>query len=246
VFGWIFRGADRLASIHEIAGHHVYWRSLHANPTVVDLGGNVGRFTNAILRETSCRVIYVEADPKLCRQVVFPKTANVEIRNLAMGDTNKVVRLFRSRDSEATSTSQVIAESRGIEGTFDAQGSTLEALFSRAHIFSVDVLKVDIEGSEVPLLSATHMTTFEKIGQITVEFHDFLCPQYRPAIAHLLTLLRRNGWIDVVYSLPDYHDVLLINGAVLAARDRVIIWLIRNILGRLLEFRSAGRFSKRL
>ena len=247
-FGWVVRLVDRFASIHEIDGHRVYWRGIPTNPVVVDLGGNIGRFSNAISKQLTCRVIYVEADPELCRRVVFAETAKVEIRNLAIGDKNELMRLFRSRNSEATSANRVIADKGGIVDAFDVQGSTFNFFLERENVSYVDILKIDIEGSEIALLESTSSETIKRIGQISVEFHDFVDPSYRPAIARALALLRRNGFVDIVYSLPNYSKVLLLNKfrLKLSVSDRVTIWLIRNVLARICEFRTTRRFSKRL
>ena len=44
----------------------------------------------------------------------------------------------------------------------------------------VDVLKLDIEGAEFQVLSESPAHVLQSIGQITVEFHDFL-PAWRDA-----------------------------------------------------------------
>ena len=144
---WLVRYANRFVSISEIYEHHVYWRGISANPVVVDLGGNIGRFSDAISRRLNGRVIYVEADPELCRQVTFDAPTRVEIRNLAISNKNEQIRLFRSRNSEATSTNRMIAEAWGLEGVFDVQGSTFDSFLEHDKVSYVDVLKIDVEGS---------------------------------------------------------------------------------------------------
>jgi FkbM family methyltransferase len=215
---------------------------------VVDLGGNIGRFSDVISRQLAGRVVCVEADPELCHKIVFSEPGRVEIRNLAIGDKNERMRLFRSRNSEATSTNRVIADKWGVEDVFDVQGSTLDSFLEREKITYVAVLKLDIEGSEIALFESTGRETIERIGQISVEFHDFIDPSYRRAIARVLTSLRRIGFIDIVYSLPNYSEVLLLNKnqLKLPVYDRMTIWIIRNILVRICEFHTTRRFTKRL
>ena len=49
---------------------------------------------------------------------------------------------------------------------------------------SVDLLKLDIEGAELELLSA--LTSPSNIAQITVEFHDFMFPETHPQVTRTI------------------------------------------------------------
>jgi hypothetical protein len=76
----------------------------------------------------------------------------------------------------------------------------------------IDLMKVDIEGSEIERFDTISDDLLDRIDQMTVEFHDFL-PEYELAAKVRATLDRLIGlgWLSIVFSRRDHSDVLLIN-----------------------------------
>jgi hypothetical protein len=76
----------------------------------------------------------------------------------------------------------------------------------------INLMKVDIEGSEVELLQTLPSDVLDRIDQMTVAFHDFkaefdLTAKVRAALNRLIDL----GWLPIVFSRRDNSDELLIN-----------------------------------
>jgi hypothetical protein len=79
-------------------------------------------------------------------------------------------------------------------------------------IDQINLMKVDIEGSEVELLECLPNDVLDRIDQMTVAFHDFK-PEFDLTVKVRATLNRLIGldWLPVVFSRRDNSDVLLIN-----------------------------------
>ena len=71
------------------------------------------------------------------------------------------------------------------------------------NIDRVSILKINIEGSEYPLLHSMDSDDFDKIDQIVISFHDWLKPEWKNDTQECIEILRKNGFnvtpIDLVY-----------------------------------------------
>jgi hypothetical protein len=77
----------------------------------------------------------------------------------------------------------------------------------------VDLLKIDIEGQEIPILGGLRGSEAAAVGQISVEFHDFVQGFAEAATtSSVLRLTRRLGYTPLVLSSCrlDHSDVLLV------------------------------------
>ncbi len=75
----------------------------------------------------------------------------------------------------------------------------------------IDLLKLDIEGSETDVLLSLNSAFISKIGQITVEFHDFIIENQKIEIKQIISKLKSNGFVMIRASYKDYSDTLFIN-----------------------------------
>ncbi len=87
---------------------------------------------------------------------------------------------------------------------------TLAELRRRTSLNRIDLLKLDIEGSEIDLFNSCTDQELQSIMQITVEFHDFLYPEQKRSVAAIRNRMRRIGFWVVPLSL-DNTNVLFVN-----------------------------------
>lgn len=143
---------------------------------VFDCGANVGYSSIYFLnRFPGCRVIAVEPDPenvKLLRVNLQPYGSRVEI--VTAGVWSTATRLVLVRGTEAWAT-QVRAATAGETG--DLSAVDIPSLMGRAGVDRVDVLKVDIEGSEAEVFSTNVDRWLSKIGSLAIELHDQRCTE---------------------------------------------------------------------
>jgi FkbM family methyltransferase len=143
---------------------------------VFDCGANVGYSSLYFLNQfPRCRVIAVEPDPdnlELLRINLQPYGSRVEI--VTAGVWSTATRLVIVRRSEAWAT-QVRAATPDEMG--DLPAVDIASLMQRAGVDRVDVLKVDIEGSEAEVFSANVDTWLPRIGSLAIELHDQRCTE---------------------------------------------------------------------
>ena len=86
----------------------------------------------------------------------------------------------------------------------------LHTFMLRAGLSRVDVMKVDVEGAELDVFESALESDLRLIGQISVEFHDFIYPKLRPRVEAVKLRLCAMGFWMINFSL-DNTDVLFIN-----------------------------------
>lgn len=183
--------------VTDVLGNNEYeLEQLHLpdNATVVDLGGNIGTFAMEIHRMfPSARIISYEPHPENCYMfrinapfaTLIQKAVSAETGTVHLEDTSNYVGLR-------------LTEKGGIE----VEAQNLNDILN--DIERVDLLKIDIEGSEYAALDATTPATFKKVRTVLMEVHDFT-----PGFDHVAWtehILTKNGfkisWIipaSVVY-----------------------------------------------
>ena len=121
----------------------------------VDVGANIGRYTIKIGRQigNQGKVIAVEADPEnyqtLLENIKLNKLENVYALNMACWDKEEDVNFFLSSADEKGGSSI----KREVSGrVITVHGNTLDNILKGLGIEKVDVVKIDVEGSEKEVL----------------------------------------------------------------------------------------------
>lgn len=161
-----------VANLSTIHTHTLYTRFLNKDSLVIDLGANVGQFSLAIAEKIGATTYALEALPSTFAKI--PDHPNIKKYNRAITDQDGPIRLFVSDNSETTSVHRSLAELFGLRGEEACPGITFEHFLQAEGIQRIDLLKVDIEGSEEALFETTSDETLRNISQITIEFHDFI------------------------------------------------------------------------
>ena len=69
-----------------------------------------------------------------------------------------------------------------------------KSLCYKYNIENISILKINIEGSEYPLLHSMDEEDFDKIDQIAVSFHDWLHPKWKNLTKSSLDLLQNHNF----------------------------------------------------
>jgi FkbM family methyltransferase len=204
--------------LREIRGHS-FWDDFGEGIVVIDLGANVGRFASEFLAlHPTASLVLVEGDPYLngILQRTFARSSRVQLfQGLVGAECAPNARFYLCQVPEGNSvfrrfaTAWAAGETREIE----VEVISLGALLELAGCESVDLLKVDIEGSEWDVLGTLGASEARRIGQISVEFHDFLDPALRHRTEQCIHRLEELGYTalcrptDRVHGSP-YFDCL--------------------------------------
>ncbi len=157
---WLWNHAEELRD-----DERFFERFLRVGDTIIDAGANIGLLT---LRATkivgeSGNVVSIEPHPEtfqwLEKNIFLNNFSNIHTHNVAVGHKDQTVSFtnFKIKDINKISES---------EGTLNLPMKTLDALC--AHVAHCDLLKIDVEGFELPalfgaeeLLKRTDVVMFE-------------------------------------------------------------------------------------
>lgn len=180
---------------------------LNRDSVVVDLGANRGNFCNKMQARYGASCYAVEANPALVERLSSNSAA--KSYHFAILDRVGTVPIAISSNLLAST----VFSGEGTDPTVDVPSIDLESFLEHAGIDRIDLLKVDIEGAELPMLAACSDETLKRIPQITIEFHDFCglnsTAEVRAAIARLEAL----GFVAIRFSRVGHQDTLLVNPA---------------------------------
>lgn len=181
---------------------------LNERSIVVDGGTHKGEFSKSIYARFGCRCILVEANPHLASKLESPP--NAEVLNAALAPSDGISEFIFRDNPEAGSISSQEWDSEN--DTCRIPSLSLEGLMKRMEVEQIDLLKLDIEGAEFPILQRAADSELLRVAQMSIEFHDFI-PSfhgkglYEKARARLESL----GFLCVPMSFRTHGDVLFLN-----------------------------------
>lgn len=184
----IFKG--KLPPRHRRLEWDAEWRfnkvakHLSPNDIAIDCGANVGKFTH-LLGKTGAMVYAFEPDP-YCFEILkskFEGRPNIRLFNKAVGAENGKTALYRSKDFESDPTffsqaSSLYASKTNVDATQCITVDQVDLIEFIATLPRVSLLKIDIEGAEVPVIEKLLDTgMIDKVGHTFAETHERNIPE---------------------------------------------------------------------
>lgn len=151
---------------------------------IVDAGANIGSFTlYALMSSPRCRVIAIEPAPDTCHRLrAMLQEHRLDnrcvVHHAALGNSGGTTQISLRAPSHIRVTG---------EGEVTVPAVTLDQLL--ANETSVDLLKIDAEGAEYPVLETASERVLRKVRRIAMEYH----PQGNPEA--VFQRLRRFGFV---------------------------------------------------
>lgn len=154
--------------IREVRGHTFYAGQLGASSLVVDLGACHGDFSVAVTSRYGCRAIAVEPSPELFETI--PESPSIERHNLAIaGRAGTATFHVSTLDTAGT----IVGPKPNSSGRrVSVPTRTLAEFLDTEAPGEIDLLKVDIEGSEIEAFEGLPSGALARVKQLSVEFHD--------------------------------------------------------------------------
>jgi len=140
---------------------------------IIDCGANVG-FASLffLLKYPSSNIIAIEPEIKNLNQIKKNLSHDVNVNILHGGVWHSNSRLKIVRDLNFDSWSYTCKEvSNDFDNTF--RGFNIESIMKEYKIEEIDILKIDIEGSEIELFSKNFEYWLPRTKAIYIELHDW-------------------------------------------------------------------------
>jgi len=230
-----------LYKISKIEGHSFFQDFLNNNSVVVDLGANDGTFGRTIFYEYGCTVIAVEADPVLA-PVPYSKTDYGFLLGFAVSGRGGQAFLKRDKNKCSTTYPKALNDSE----TVKVDQITMQDIFGQFNLNKVDLIKFDIESSEIDVLKTMSKQELDLFKQITIEFHDFIFKDLANSVEEVKARLKSIEFREIKFSI-DNTDVVYIHEDIklykLALLNTLIVFKygrgIKRMLRRLLLERKS-------
>jgi len=151
---------------HEGDSTHILNHSLNNNSTVIELGGFTGAWSTEIYDKFKCKVYAIEPVKEFYDQMVdkFKEQGDVYLLNAGVGVEDKKGVIYLSDDGSSSNTKNSIP--------VEVEFRTLNRILSEWSIQKVDLLQMNIEGDEYPIIEDMLNTgVIDKIKTLQVQFH---------------------------------------------------------------------------
>jgi FkbM family methyltransferase len=213
----------------QIEGHTIWRPALNHQSIVLDLGANKGNFSHGILKQFNCHCYAVEANPHISKSIRHHQ--RLTVLNCAISTKSGKIPFYLSSNPEASSilTSTMSEPKCAIE----VDSLCLQQIINRTGVRSFDLVKFDIEGAEIEILDSCSDDFLKSIGQMTIEFHDFVGLTSVAAIERLIVRLEALGYTKKMWRHA-YGDTLFVNRNLTSAKNLKLAWsryITRNLWG---------------
>ena len=150
-------------------------------------------FDQALLEEFHCKIFAFDPTPKSINWIQQQKIPNGFLFfPYGIGDKTEKKPFYLPKNETHVSGSIFTHENISLENTIFVQMKSLEDIAKEHQHTYIDILKMDIEGSEFALIE-----NFPKnivFGQIAIEFHERFLPTEKFLLRKSLKILKQNGY----------------------------------------------------
>ena len=161
-----------LFQINTLASHSFLPHLIKPQATIVDLGATRGEFFREFTSRFSvARYIAVEPNSKLTDWA--KNNTTIELRNYALTRTDGPVTFCVDENPEA---SHVASAGETTGNQITVEGLSFTSIVSELRIDQIDLLKMDIEGSEIDLILHTPTEILRRIDPPVKAGGIALCP----------------------------------------------------------------------
>ena len=156
--------------------------NLPAGGTFVDVGAHMGHCSlmAATVIGSGGRIIAMEANPEtvtLLKRNIAASGAEVEVLPIACSESEGFVDLWAASNTNSGSSS-ISKTNASLAGTaqtsYRVVSRTLDSVLNDLGVKQVDVLKIDVEGSEMGVLRGARKTLSERRPKLMIELDDQL------------------------------------------------------------------------
>tara|TARA_R110001632_G_scaffold101693_1_gene209579 strand:- start:6372 stop:7064 length:693 start_codon:yes stop_codon:yes gene_type:complete len=163
-------------------------------------------FDKELIKEFKCHVYGFDPTPKSinwCEEQTLPD--NFKFFKYGLANKTGVVTFNLPKNENHVSGSIINHKNVSIEDSIDVDMKSFKDIIGIFKHKKIDVIKMDIEGSEYDTLESIFMSGIQ-INQIVVEFHERFFKDGKEKTIKALDLLKRNGFL--LYAISDSYEEL--------------------------------------
>jgi len=201
----------------EIAENYLitHLSQFYSSPLVIDVGANMGEYSQKCLRGFLSPQIYaIEPCSSSFAQLSIVLNSQVSLHQIALSDFDGNATMYISEANNKLNSLIKRTHSKHYwEQGESVLTQTLDSFAETKNILSIDLLKIDAEGSEYTiLLGASNLLKGKKINHIQFEFGGAML-SLRHFFKDFYDLLSHNYQIfyllnDGIYPINQYHEKL--------------------------------------
>jgi len=168
---------------------------------VIDGGANVGEFTDLILRHHfHSKVLCIEPQESLVKLLQEKYLGrNVECFEVGLGTTNGNAKLYFSGDGDRKAS---LGNQRENLMSRNVPILTLANVLELSKMESFDILKLDLEGMDVPVLAEFFRTKDSKLPKVIILETSYLAHQFGFTSRKTFQLLYDQGYLRIFRTSP--------------------------------------------
>lgn len=186
---------------------HAYLASLIRDDGIAfDLGFNNGAFSKHLHETYGIEIYAFEPLAHLCETATVPR--GVCLHHAAIGGQDGIAKLSVFEGACAS----ICRNTLPAKEREDVELLSLASAFGKARKFPIDLVKVDIEGSEFDMFIEAPIDVIQLASQYTVEFHDRFFEDGEQKVFRVVNKLHIAGFSCVHFS-RSYTNTLFINRA---------------------------------
>ncbi len=195
---------------HRIKEHTIFDNFLNEELTIVDLGACQGEFINSIEELFKVKkAVLVEVNLSNFNTLEDKPHIKKYYNAIGVNDGDSIV--FNIDPNSPYNASEYFNYFDGVQQ--EVKTISLETICKENNIDFIDILKIDIEGTEYEILENISDDLLNKIDQITVEFHEFVNPELKPRTIKIIERLTSLGFNYIsqgtcYMNCSEYYDVL--------------------------------------
>jgi FkbM family methyltransferase len=145
---------------------HILNHNLNSDSIVLEIGGFTGVWSTQVYNKFKCNVYVIEPIKEFYNQMVdkFKEQSNIHLLNVGVGVEDRKGVIYLSDDGSSSNTENNIP--------VEVEFRTLNRILSEWSIQKVDLLQMNIEGDEYPIIEDMLNTgVIDKIKTLQVQFH---------------------------------------------------------------------------
>jgi FkbM family methyltransferase len=195
----------------QVIKEHTFFDEMFNDEIVlIDLGACMGEFTKELnLRYKIKKAILVEPNPNNFK--LLPTNDKFILYNKLIGvNGGETIPFYEDLTSPYNGSIMFEGKNCSVHniGTI-----SLDEIIRENNITNIDILKVDIEGSEYKIFPEISDDILNMCKQITIEFHDFLDTSLKPKTLEIIDRVKNLGFEMITSSADwgfgtDHYDVL--------------------------------------